>query len=152
MDRKDIDLYDALSGAFRVLRDSLNKRGIRTAVDCGNAPQEIRVRESQFHQMLVNLVKNSIEAIDEHAVLFGLQEAPRISIRACAVDGFLNLEVIDNGIGIENKDTRMLFTAGFTTKNRGAVSASIRPPTSSLRPVDESNRPVKARAMERPCA
>ena len=120
MDRKDIDLYDALSGAFRVLRDSLNKRGIRTAVDCGNAPQEIRVRESQFHQMLVNLVKNSIEAIDEHAVLFGLQEAPRIRIRACASEGFLNLEVIDNGIGIENKDTRMLFTAGFTTKKSGS--------------------------------
>ena len=120
MDRKDIDLYDALSGAFRVLKDSLNKRGIQTDVDCGNAPQEIRIRESQFHQMLVNLVKNSIEAIDEHAVLFGLQEAPRIRIRACASEGFLNLEVIDNGIGIENKDTRMFFTAGFTTKKSGS--------------------------------
>ena len=120
MDRKDIDLYDALSGAFRVLRDSLNKRGIHTEVDCGNAPQEIRIRESQFHQMLVNLVKNSIEAIDEHAVLFGLQEKPRIRISACAMKGFLFLEIIDNGIGIQNKDTRALFTPGYTTKKSGS--------------------------------
>ncbi len=120
MDRKDIDLFDALSGAFRVLRDSLNKRGIHTEVDCGNAPQEIRIRESQFHQMLVNLVKNSIEAIDEHAVLFGLQEKPRIRISACAMKGFLFLEIIDNGIGIQNKDTRALFTPGYTTKKSGS--------------------------------
>lgn len=120
MDRKDVDLYDALSGAFRMLRDSLNRRGIRTDVDCGNAPQEIRVRESQFHQMLVNLVKNSIEAIDEHAVLYGLQETPRIEIRASASDDFLYLEVIDNGIGIENNDTRVLFTPGYTTKKSGS--------------------------------
>ena len=120
MDRKDIDLYDALSGAFRVLRDSLNRRGIQTDVDCGNAPQEIRVRESQFHQMLVNLVKNSIEAIDEHAVLFGLQETPHIRITARVADGFLYLEIIDNGIGIENKDTGVLFTPGYTTKKSGS--------------------------------
>ena len=120
MDRKNIDLYDALSGAFRMLKDSLKKRGIQTNVNCGNAPQEIRVRESQFHQMLVNLVKNSIEAIDEKAVLYGLQETPRIEIGANATDEFLYLEVVDNGIGIENNDTQLLFTPGYTTKKSGS--------------------------------
>ena len=65
--RKDVVLHDALSGAVRVLRDSLAKRGIQVAVDCDNAPREIRIQESQFHQMLVNLVKNALEAIDELA-------------------------------------------------------------------------------------
>lgn len=120
MDSKDVDLYDALAGSLRVLRESLARRGIRTDVNCKDAPQQIRVRESQFHQMLVNLVKNSIEAIDEHAVLFGLQETPSIRIKASAVDGYLNLEVIDNGIGIEHKDTRVLFTPGYTTKKSGS--------------------------------
>ena len=120
MDSKDIDLYDALAGSLRVLKESLARRGIRTDVNCEDAPQQIRVRESQFHQMLVNLVKNSIEAIDEHAVLFGLQETPSIRIEASDVDGYLNLEVIDNGIGIEHKDTRVLFTPGYTTKKSGS--------------------------------
>ncbi len=120
MDRKDVDLHDALSGAVRVLRDSLNKRGIQVAIDCENAPREIRIQESQFHQMLVNLVKNSLEAIDELAAAQGLDETPRIRIRASAGEEFLNLEVIDNGIGIRNKDTRVLFSPGYTTKESGS--------------------------------
>ena len=119
MDRKDIDLQDALSSPFRVLRDSLNKRGIRTSIDCENAPQEIRIQESQFHQMLINLVKNSIEAIEELAVAQGLDETPRIRIEVSIRDNFFVLKVIDNGIGIKNKDTRVIFSPNYTTKKLG---------------------------------
>ena len=103
MDRKDIDLQDALSSPFRILRESLNKRGIHTSIDCENVPQEIRIQESQFHQMLINLVKNSIEAIDDLAVAQELDETPRIGIKASIRDDFFSLEVIDNGIGIKIK-------------------------------------------------
>ncbi len=119
MDRKDIDLNDALFGAFRVLRDWLNKRGIKTNVDCENAPQEIRIRESQFHQILVNLVKNSLEAIDDLAATGELHESPRIWIKASVEKGLLNLEVSDNGIGIDKIDTKVLFSPGYTTKGSG---------------------------------
>ncbi len=119
MDRKDIDLQDALSSPFRVLRDSLNKRGIHTSIDCENAPQEIRIQESQFHQMLINLVKNSIEAIDDLAGTHGFDETPRIGIEASIRDDFFYLQVIDNGIGIKNKDTRVIFSPNYTTKESG---------------------------------
>ncbi len=120
MDRKDIDLYDALAGTVRVLRDSLSKRRIHISIDCENAPQEIHTQESQFYQMLVNLLKNSIEAIDELAEAEGLHETPRIRIRASVADDFFNLDVIDNGMGIKNKDSRMLFMPGYTTKKSGS--------------------------------
>ena len=120
MDRKDIDLPKALAGAVRVLRDSLNKRGIQVAIDCDDAPRKIRIQESQFHQMLVNLVKNSFEAIDELAAAQGLDDTPLIRIRASAGEEFLDLEVADNGIGIGNKDTRELFSPGYTTKQSGS--------------------------------
>lgn len=120
MDRKDIDLYEALSGAFRVLRESLKRRGIRTGVDCGNAPREIRVRESQFHQMLVNLVKNAMEAIED----LGIKEAKRgtaqIQISARIERDDLVIEVTDTGIGIDSKDTGKLFMPGYTTKESGS--------------------------------
>ena len=120
MTRKDIDLHEALSAAVRVLRDSLNQKGIHTDIDCENAPREIRIQESQFHQLLVNLVKNSIEAIDELTLAQGLDEIPRIQIRASAEDDFLNLEVSDNGIGIKSKDTKAIFAPGYTTKRLGS--------------------------------
>ena len=120
MDRKDIDLRDALAAVVRVLRDSLAKRQIRTSIDCERAPREIRVRESPFHQMLVNLVKNGIEAIDDLAVAQGLDEPPRIRISACTGERFLVLDVTDNGIGIRTPDTRVLFAPGYTTKESGS--------------------------------
>ena len=119
MDRQDIDLHDALSGAVRVLRDTINKRGIQVAIDCEGAPREIRIQESQFHQMLVNLVKNSIEAIDDLTLAQGLEEKPHIHIRASAEEDFLNLDVSDNGIGMRTRDTKVLFAPGYTTKKSG---------------------------------
>ncbi|MYF91183.1 MAG: PAS domain S-box protein, partial [Gemmatimonadetes bacterium] len=100
MTSKDVDLRQAISGALKIVQDSFASRGIRTHVDCGNAPEEIRIQETQFNQMLVNLLKNAMEAIDELKKSGGLKEQPRIEIRVCVQQDFLVLEVEDNGIGI----------------------------------------------------
>ena len=120
MDRKDVNLHETLAGAVRVLHDSLVKRHIRTSIDCKRAPREIRTRESQFHQMLVNLIKNAIEAIDDLAAAQGSARAPRIRIKSYADGKFLVVEVTDNGIGIRTRDTRVLFAPGYTTKRSGS--------------------------------
>ena len=120
MDRKDLNLKNALSVAIRVLRDSLRKRSIRVQICCSGAPREIRVQESQFHQMVVNLIKNSMEAIDELAASNSLKEEPRICIRAYPEGEFLYLDVMDNGVGINARNTRILFNAGYTTKKSGS--------------------------------
>ena len=118
--RKDIDLRSALSGAVRMLHDSLSKRSIRTSIECEEAPGEIRIQESQFHQMLVNLIKNSAEAIDELAISSGLQAPPRIRIRAYMKEDYFYLEVIDNGVGFALKNPKVLFAAGYSTKRSGS--------------------------------
>ena len=116
---KNIGLQQTILSAVKLQQDSIDKRGIQIHVNCENAPQEIRVQESQFHQMLVNLVKNSIEAIDEHNRSGGLNETPRISVRAYVSEDFLCLDVTDNGIGIAPENLKLIFTAGYTTKESG---------------------------------
>lgn len=117
---KDINLAAALSDAIQIMQDSINKRNIRIEVDCENAPENIRIQESQFHQMLVNLIKNAIEAIDELTKLGDRHEAPRIQIRAYIDGDFLCFDVTDNGIGIAPEDLNKIFSAGFTTKEGGS--------------------------------
>ena len=119
MTRKNINLQKAILSAVKLQQDSVDKRGIQVHVNCENAPQEIRVQESQFHQMLVNLFKNSIEAIDELIQLGGLNETPRIGVKAYISEDFLCLDVTDNGIGIAQKNLKLIFTAGYTTKESG---------------------------------
>ena len=117
---KDVNLRQAILGALRILHDSFASRGIRTHVNCGNAPEEIRVQEAQFNQMLVNLLKNSMEAIDELKQSGGLEGLPRIEVRAYARRDFLVLDVLDNVIGIAQKNLKAIFKAGYTTKPEGS--------------------------------
>ena len=117
--RKNINLQKAILSAVKIQQDSIDKRGIEVQVDCENAPEEIRIQESQFHQMLVNLFKNSIEAIDELTQSGGLSETPLIGINAYISEDFVCLDITDNGVGIEQKNLKLIFTAGYTTKESG---------------------------------
>ena len=119
MTRKTVNLQQAIWSVVKLQQDSIGKRDIQVDVDCENAPQEIQIQESQFQQMLVNLLKNSIEAIDELIRSGGLNEAPRVEIKAYTDEDFLYLDITDNGIGIAQKDSKLIFNAGYTTKELG---------------------------------
>ncbi len=120
MARKDVDLEGTINAAVQILRDSIRARGIRLHVDCAGAPAQVRIRESQFHQMMVNLVKNSIEAIDEHILSGALSGPPEIRIRSYVEDEFLVIDIIDNGAGIDPKDLKGILASGYTTKDTGS--------------------------------
>ncbi len=118
--RKDVNIYEVIDDALKLQQESIDRRGIEIDIDCENAPQEIRIQESQFHQMLVNLIKNSIEAIDESVQSGGFNGTPRIRVRTYIDGDFYCLEVIDNGIGVERENNKLIFAAGYTTKESGS--------------------------------
>ena len=117
---KDVNLRQAVSDALKLLREAFVRRGFRPHLSFGNTPEEIRIQESQFHQMLVNLFKNAIEATDEQRQSNGLWGPPRVELRTYVQEEFLVLDVVDNGIGIPQKNHRAIFTAGYTTKPKGS--------------------------------
>ena len=108
---------------MKVLQESLGQRGIAVEVDCSHAPREIVVQESRFQQMLVNLIKNAMEATDERAA--GGKDDPdwRPRIRVAAYrggqEGSLVIDVTDNGIGIDPSRFGSVFNGGYTTKKDG---------------------------------
>ena len=118
--RKDINLTASISEAIKILQDSIDRRQIQIEIDCHNAPEEIRIQESQFHQMRVNLVKNAVEAIDEFAESHQHKEVPRIHFRVYIDGDFLCLDITDSGIGIVPENINKVFSAGFTTKEQGS--------------------------------
>ena len=123
MTSKLVDLRQSIVEATKVLAESCAARGIDVEIDCAHAPRELRIQENRFHQMLVNLVKNAIEAIDALAADGGSRaprDPPRIRIACYPRDEFLVLDVIDNGIGIGEQRHRLIFTAGYTTKESGS--------------------------------
>ena len=120
MTRKQVDLAQAIGTAVKLLDDSLARRGIDLRIDCDRAPPEIRIQESALHQLLVNLIRNAMEAIDRLTDSGGLRAPPHIRINAYARGGALVLDVTDNGDGIAPDRTTLVFSAGHTTKAGGS--------------------------------
>lgn len=70
-----------------------------------------------LEQVLINLVKNSIEAIDQQG---------EVGLRAFRENQKICIEVIDNGSGIPEEDLENIFVPSFTTKEDGmGVGLSI---------------------------
>ena len=117
-----VDLQGQIADAVKVLREMLEKRGIRVEVDCARAPDQIRIQESRFHQMLVNLVRNAMEALDERRASGGFDgqdEGAWIRIASWLDPEFLVIDVADNGMGLPPDRLRSIFAPGFTTKKSG---------------------------------
>ena len=123
VERKLVALPATIADAVKMVEESLVRHGVTIELDYSRAPSEVVLQESRFQQMLVNLLKNSVEALDERAVR--LQDDPgwRPEIRVLAYPGerkdTLVVDVIDNGIGIERSRFGSLFNAGYTTKTNG---------------------------------
>lgn len=77
-------------------------------------PETVYVDEIQVQQILVNLVKNGLDAINESGRPDG-----HISIRAERQGGELVVSVTDNGPGVPDDLQKQLFNAFFTTKPKG---------------------------------
>ena len=118
--RKEAPLEHLVDDAINVVRDLLARRDMEVAIDCTRAPKRLYVEESRFSQMLVNLLRNAIEAIDERRQVQADAPAPHLGI-VCYPDGdWLVLDVVDNGIGIEPAQFKSIFAPGYTTKRLGS--------------------------------
>jgi two-component system, sporulation sensor kinase B len=86
---------------------SLNKIKIKTLVD-DNLSIEANVVEVK--QLLVNLIKNGVEAIGDGGL---------ITIEAKREDRFVKIDITDNGIGMTEEEMKKLGTAFYSLKEKG---------------------------------
>ncbi len=120
IERVDVDFQQALVDAANILRESITKRGIQLSIHSRGAPREIHVQQSRFHQLIVNLIKNAIDAIDEGRRLRPEEKRGAIRVSAQVVGHDLVIEVSDDGIGIDPKDLDLIFRSDYTTKSNGS--------------------------------
>ena len=122
MVRKVVNVRNAVVESIKVLAESTAARGIEIEVDSEDPSEEIWIQESRLHQMLVNLVKNAVEAIDEKTAANGYAAGEKrvIRIGCYRKDHFTVIDVVDNGIGIDDVSNQRIFSAGYTTKTSGS--------------------------------
>ena len=105
-----IDIFKSVSELFRA---DLDNGGIELKIDIENESNVIHSDPVLIEQVMINLIKNSIEAIDE-------SESPEIVLASQVVDNKSFIEVKDNGTGIIPEDLEEIFVPFFSTKEEGS--------------------------------
>jgi two-component system, NtrC family, nitrogen regulation sensor histidine kinase NtrY len=92
--------------------DELKSKKITLVTEITDEKLVLHADEKLIEQVLINLLKNSIEAIHQ----------PKGEIRMNAFtqpDGNICVQVIDNGIGIKDNALESVFVPSYTTKENG---------------------------------
>jgi two-component system NtrC family sensor kinase len=114
-DHEPIKLNTLALDVLHTLRDDLKDRGIATRTSLRSELPPITGHEGQLQEVLINLVRNAIEAMD------GVEQSRRVlQVRAEPHgDSAVALYVEDSGTGIDPKQLDNIFDAFITTKASG---------------------------------
>jgi two-component system, NtrC family, nitrogen regulation sensor histidine kinase NtrY len=107
--KEAFDIAILVKNVATLMEYKAKEKGILFEFELPNDPLSILADLSQIEQILINIVKNAIEAQDkmEGFILFKLDKNKR------------ELSIIDNGKGISKDVEPMLFSPFFTNKNGG---------------------------------
>jgi C4-dicarboxylate-specific signal transduction histidine kinase len=112
---EDVDVSEVLEDAMKLNSASLERHHIAVKYDYANIPR-IRLDTQKVLQILVNLIKNAKDAMAD----FPQQGERQLILRTRITDSNrLQIQVIDNGIGVPPENLTRIFSHGFTTKRKG---------------------------------
>ncbi len=110
LNRERVHLAPFLEGEISILRDSEICRGVRVELSVEGDPV-VRADRERLRQVLVNLIKNSLEAMEKRG---------NILVKAAqGNEGRVEITVEDDGKGIPEDKVEDLFQPFFTTKPGG---------------------------------
>ena len=84
----------------------------------GKLSSDVSGDEEQLNRVFINLIKNSIESIDEKKSKKADFKG-EISIDIKADSDYIYVTIIDNGVGFEQVDKTKMLTPYYTTKKKG---------------------------------
>lgn len=106
-------LKDLIENVAQLLKTELKKTSVDFRYECHAAYITIQVDVEMIEQVLINLLKNAIEALHE-------TENPQLRLIGRLDDGVVKIEVIDNGPGIIKEALEHIFVPFYTTKRTGS--------------------------------
>jgi len=112
-DRKPVNLRDVIHDCRSMIFATYDKKGIAVTLNIPDRVPMIKGDRTKLMQVLLNVLKNSIEAIE----IDGSEK--NIVIQLLLEDNVLRLTIRDTGRGFDEATAAHLFERGFTTKNTG---------------------------------
>lgn len=113
------NIFDVIDDALAIVNYQLFSRRIKLVKEIEDNLPPLMLDRGQIRDVLINLINNSIHAIDRLSNLQIQNRKPmQIKIAAFRLKNEIIVEVSDSGIGIESKILPKIFDPFFTTSNR----------------------------------
>ncbi len=112
---EDVRLEELVKDVEELLRESIHNTGIQVSHHFEPIP-EVHSDRQKLLQVVLNLVKNAIDAIRQHQSP-GNGQLDVCIVRRNAQNALLT--ITDNGVGIPKENLKRIFSHGFTTKDEG---------------------------------
>ena len=109
----DIDLIGLLNGIAGLFKNEMEEKGISLSVKVNPENLTLTADRKLIEQVLINLVRNAVEALSE-------MPEGQVQILAEQIDGSVRIRVVDNGPGIPENIMDQIFIPFFTTKEEGS--------------------------------
>ena len=108
-----VRLKDMVTHVAQLMRTELKKTPIEFHYACNSEYLTIQADVEMIEQVLINLLKNAIEALSE-------TEQPKLELIGSYDENTVKIEVIDNGPGIIKEALEHIFVPFYTTKRTGS--------------------------------
>jgi PAS domain S-box-containing protein len=113
-DREPVNMRHVINDSLSMVFASIDKMAIGVTLDMPQELPIIKGDRTKLMQAILNILKNSIEAIDKNA------DEKSITLNAFTKPGHLVLQIKDSGAGFDQSTAIQLFQRGFSTKFSGS--------------------------------
>lgn len=110
---KTVRVKDLIEKVTQLLKPDFKKKNIQLIMHCDSEYLTVQADEEMIEQVLINLVKNAIEAADH-------DDLAKVEINGTYTENAVIIEVTDNGPGIIPEAIDRIFVPFFTTKKTGS--------------------------------
>jgi len=108
-----VRLKDVIDKVAQLMKPELKKTDIEFYCECQSEHLTIQADVEMIEQVLINLMKNAIEALSE-------THNPKLELIGRYDENSVKIEVIDNGPGIIKEAIEHIFVPFYTTKRTGS--------------------------------
>ncbi|MFO7915678.1 MAG: ATP-binding protein [Candidatus Krumholzibacteriales bacterium] len=105
------NINNVLKDTFQMLKQEMEERKINLVKNMDPDLSLCRIDEVKMHEVMMNIIKNSIEAVDEGGT---------IEVRSWNEGDKVFVQVKDDGEGIQSDRMNRIFSPFYTTKDQGS--------------------------------
>jgi len=104
------DLSQYLNDLLDFFAPECREHDVAVRRDFADDPYPVRIDPAQFKHVILNLLKNAVEAIGEHG---------EITVATAELEREVTIRIADNGGGLAPENAEKVFEVFFSTKERG---------------------------------